>query len=450
MMELLDAAAPKGLAYWQYQLMRPQFWVSVLAGLLGAAAIQALQRGQGAWRDESHRAEPERANQIPRGAWLLAAKENKHHEKHHALSMRLRRFVEIIACVILPFGYFMTIVRPMLVFALYSVVIVLPALRIHGLGKLFRKPVLMVATVSPPSALLRCAAMFLVARCLGFPDPESVPLLAQNPRRTAVLDKRIWNGTMWSIICWGQTAQTAVFALYASWSALQCCHEFDQASAMLKSGQHVYKRRAEQFLEVKEEGASTGGQGEGSSPLIDTEQSGSVLLGAGGLEAFRDRSSVDSLLAFTVVDSLLDCSSIFLLLTSQNYIFSALLLAVVATSGAHVVQTIGLRGILDERAKSIRLGYLTDRLHDLIDAERGFEAFFSLALTSYGFIFSISTPSQVFVQGLSMMFSAWSLSLWVYDHVDLNLEFGYETMNSEKIETSQTRQTSRALVASGQ
>ena len=61
------------------------------------------------------------ANQIPQGAWLLAAKENKLHE----LSMRLRRFVEIMACVVLPFGYFMTIVHPMLVFALYSVYVIL-------------------------------------------------------------------------------------------------------------------------------------------------------------------------------------------------------------------------------------------------------------------------------------------------------------------------------------
>ena len=74
---------------------------------------------------------------------------------------------------------------------------------------------------------------FLVARCLGFPDPESVPELAQNPRRTAVLDKRIWNDTMWSMICWGQTAQTVVFALYASWSLHGCCF-FDSGLVVCK------------------------------------------------------------------------------------------------------------------------------------------------------------------------------------------------------------------------
>jgi hypothetical protein len=120
----------------------------------------------------------------------------------------------------------MTIVRPRLVFALYSVIFVLPACRIHGLKKLVGKPVLMVASVSPFSALLRCAAMFLAAWGLGFPNPDTH---WQNPRHV-VLDKLIWNDTMWSMITWGERAQAAAFVLYASCAALQSCHEFDEAS----------------------------------------------------------------------------------------------------------------------------------------------------------------------------------------------------------------------------
>jgi len=36
----------------------------------------------------------------------------------------------------------------------------------------------------------------------------------------------------------------------------------------------------------------------------------------------------------------------------------------------------------------------------VIDAERGFEAFFSLALTSYSMLFCVSTPQEILVASL--------------------------------------------------
>jgi len=75
--------------------------------------------------------------------------------------------------------------------------------------------------------------------------------------------------------------------------------------------------------------------------------------------------------------------------------------------------------VLKERQETYRTGVLTDGMVRLLDTERGFEAFFSLIITSYSLPFISTGPLQFIQQMLSMLYSIWGLSQFLYERVDL-------------------------------
>lgn len=130
-------------------------------------------------------------------------------------------------------------------------------------------------------------------------------------------------------------------------------------------------------------------------------------------------SGVDFLLTFVAVDSLLDVNTIVVLLMAEHYIFAAVLATVFNASFLRTMSRTTFQQLKDARHESLTCGYLSDGMLAILDEERGFEAFFSLSLTSYSMLFSVTTPLQLFVQVLSLLSSAWGMATTLQEFEDL-------------------------------
>ena len=74
-----------------------------------------------------------------------------------------------------------------------------------------------------------------------------------------------------------------------------------------------------------------------------------------------------------------------------------------------------LRRLRQERRASLEVGLMTDGILDIIEGDRGFEAFLSAAITSYSIPFCVRTPWQFVQQLLSLMLCCWGIASLLFD-----------------------------------
>ncbi|CAE6970903.1 Ankrd44 [Symbiodinium sp. CCMP2592] len=114
-----------------------------------------------------------------------------------------------------------------------------------------------------------------------------------------------------------------------------------------------------------------------------------------------DMDALKVKLFFMALDVLLDLNTIFSLLVSRNYKFAGCLTFVVTRSTAKQLGNLGsFKKALDE---SVRRGLLHRVVLEVFDEEKGAEAFFSLMITSYSYVFCVQTAIQAIVQCFSVL-----------------------------------------------
>lgn len=131
-------------------------------------------------------------------------------------------------------------------------------------------------------------------------------------------------------------------------------------------------------------------------------------------------SRADFLLTLASADSLLDANTIVVLLTAGHYKFEAVLTMVVNASLLRTLSRTTFQQLRDARQESLKCGHLSDALLASFDEERAFEAFFSIALTGYSMLFSVTTPLQLVIQVLSLLSSAWGVAKTLHELEDLS------------------------------
>ncbi|CAE6970889.1 ankrd52 [Symbiodinium sp. CCMP2592] len=123
---------------------------------------------------------------------------------------------------------------------------------------------------------------------------------------------------------------------------------------------------------------------------------------------------------FMALDVLLDINTIFSLLVSRNYKFAACLTFVVTRSTTKQLGNLGsFKKALDE---SVHRGLLDRVVLEVFDEEKGAEAFFSLMITSYSYVFCVQTATQAVVQCFSVLLSVYGLAAFLVERLDLDYE----------------------------
>ncbi|CAE7196542.1 Ankrd44 [Symbiodinium sp. KB8] len=120
------------------------------------------------------------------------------------------------------------------------------------------------------------------------------------------------------------------------------------------------------------------------------------------------------------LDVLFDMNTILSLLVSRNFQFAACLTFVVARSTAK--QLSNLKSFKQAIGESARRGLLHAVLLDIFEEEKGAEAFFSLMITSYSYVFCVQSATQAFLQCFSIFLSICGLAAFLVEHLDLDYE----------------------------
>lgn len=77
--------------------------------------------------------------------------------------------------------------------------------------------------------------------------------------------------------------------------------------------------------------------------------------------------------------------------------------------------------ILFDSAVTLEAWVLAPATKDILQEERGFEAPFSLMLTSYSLLVCVNDVSSALRQSISILVSAYGLANFIYIQLDLNL-----------------------------
>ena len=123
--------------------------------------------------------------------------------------------------------------------------------------------------------------------------------------------------------------------------------------------------------------------------------------------------------AFVVADVFLDLYAIAAFITSDHLFFAGVLLTVFSTSLIAMVRSGELRRFPREARETLRMGMRTQAYQEFLDRERGVEAPFSLLVSTYALYFVYHTPGQALLGLLSLATSAWSLSTFLHERLDL-------------------------------
>lgn len=158
----LSEKSPRGLDLVMYELSRPQAWLSMAAGLLGAILVQCATSCFARRPPvETHMpvpaslltaevAEMSSEPQAPRGTLLLAAK-----KIHSGAGVTMWRLIQVWSDIVFPFGVYMLLCCPPFVLMSYAICYALPASRIHGTRAVLEKPVLMLSGMPPIAQVFR-------------------------------------------------------------------------------------------------------------------------------------------------------------------------------------------------------------------------------------------------------------------------------------------------------
>jgi len=118
--------------------------------------------------------------------------------------------------------------------------------------------------------------------------------------------------------------------------------------------------------------------------------------------------SLIKMLMPVALDVLLDVNTIRTLILSSNLRFACALTFVVARSTFR--EWNNFYGLKEAVRESYKRGMLHQQLIDLLEEEKGAEAFFSLSITSYSYAFCVQTADQAVVQWVSILFAAYGIA----------------------------------------
>jgi len=132
-----------------------------------------------------------------------------------------------------------------------------------------------------------------------------------------------------------------------------------------------------------------------------------------------DLTKIVAPLAIDVCGDLLSIKS---MLFTQNYKFAMVLITTFFISAGSALLDGHVQSLREETQRSLRRGFLTDRLVHMQRKERGFEAFLSSCITIYAIPFAFTTASSFFSAILSIGSACWNMGTHVYEVVDLGVE----------------------------
>jgi len=113
-------------------------------------------------------------------------------------------------------------------------------------------------------------------------------------------------------------------------------------------------------------------------------------------------------LLFVALDVYFDVNTIRTLILSSNLRFACALTFVVARSAFR--EWNNFSGLKEAVCESYERGMLHDKLIDLLEEEKGAEAFFSLSITSYSYVYCVQTAGQAMTQWCSILLAAYGIA----------------------------------------
>eukprot|EP00415_Alexandrium_ostenfeldii_P003584 UN3584 len=117
---------------------------------------------------------------------------------------------------------------------------------------------------------------------------------------------------------------------------------------------------------------------------------------------------------------------------NQHVIWGSIILTACLVSTIVEVRRGSIASLRKEIARSVGVGVFTERLHDIINQERGSEALISLFISAYALPFLIRTPDDAILPPLSVVSRAYGLATFLHDSIDLRVE-GDEEDDAERL-----------------
>jgi len=121
-----------------------------------------------------------------------------------------------------------------------------------------------------------------------------------------------------------------------------------------------------------------------------------------------EKCSLAFKLLFVALDVYFDVNTIRTLILSSNLRFACALTFVVARSAFR--EWNNFSGLKEAVCESYERGMLHEKLIDLLEEEKGAEAFFSLSITSYSYVYCVQTGKQALVQWCSILLAAYGIA----------------------------------------
>jgi len=131
-----------------------------------------------------------------------------------------------------------------------------------------------------------------------------------------------------------------------------------------------------------------------------------------------------------ILDVLLDLNMICTLFLSEHILFAGCILASTLWTVTTDFATGAVCTLPNELRQTLKTGVPTDGFLHFLDRERGNEALVSLFVTSYALPFATRTPWQMLTGALSILTSAWGVSMLVHEKIDLAVQLGTQEQSS--------------------
>jgi len=153
------------------------------------------------------------------------------------------------------------------------------------------------------------------------------------------------------------------------------------------------------------------------------------------------KCSLIKMLIFVTLDVFFDVNTIITLILSANLRFACALTFVVARSAFR--QCNNFSGLKEAVRESYERGMLHEKLIDLLEEEKGAEAFFSLSITSYSYVYCVQTAEQAMAQSCSILLAAYGIAEFLVQKMEFPTT---EKVNSFVSETESESESESSFV----
>lgn len=133
-------------------------------------------------------------------------------------------------------------------------------------------------------------------------------------------------------------------------------------------------------------------------------------------------SSTNVKVGLLLMDIVLDINTLKAMLQSGHFLFAASMMFILSKSFSQQILAGNMWRLWDARAKTISRGIQHRILLEILVEEQSFEAFASLALTTYSYWYTVADALTAVSQSFSIVSSVYSLGAFLYQSVDLGIE----------------------------